>query len=156
MPKPKLTEKQRRFVLAYIGEARGNGTEACRIAGYKGNDKTLSVVATENLGKPSIAEAIQESRDNDPLIATVEQVRKFWTETMNDDDNEKRDRLKASELLAKTQGQFIEKRIVHNTGDPQVVKIDPKQERRLLQSIVKQADLVDAIDAALDDFEDEK
>jgi len=29
-----LTEKQRRFVLAYVGEAMGNATEAARVAGY--------------------------------------------------------------------------------------------------------------------------
>lgn len=29
-----LTEKRRRFVLAYVGEAAGNATEAARIAGY--------------------------------------------------------------------------------------------------------------------------
>lgn len=32
---PKLPYKQERFVLAYIGEAKGNATAAARIAGYK-------------------------------------------------------------------------------------------------------------------------
>jgi hypothetical protein len=55
MPKTRgLTLKQQRFVDAYLGEARGNGVAAARIAGYSGNDKTLSVVSSENLAKPSI------------------------------------------------------------------------------------------------------
>jgi hypothetical protein len=58
----RLTLKQRKFGLAYVGEANGNGTEAARIAGYKGNYKTLGVVAVENLAKPSIAEFIDKLR----------------------------------------------------------------------------------------------
>ena len=47
-----LTEKRRRFVLAYVGEAMGNASEAARIAGYthpgqQGHDvlKNLEVAA---------------------------------------------------------------------------------------------------------------
>ncbi len=46
--------------MAYAGEARGNGTEAARIARYKGNDVTL--VAYENLRKPQIYDFIQQLR----------------------------------------------------------------------------------------------
>lgn len=54
-----LTEKQQRFVEAYCGPAMGNATEAARMAGYKGNAKTLGAVGAENLAKPGIAEAIR-------------------------------------------------------------------------------------------------
>ena len=53
-----LTIKQKRFVDAYTGPARGNGTEAARLAGYAGSEKTLGVVAVENLAKPRIQDAI--------------------------------------------------------------------------------------------------
>ncbi len=47
-----LTPKQQLFVDYYLQTF--NGTEAARRAGYKGNDKTLSVVGSENLAKPCI------------------------------------------------------------------------------------------------------
>lgn len=50
---PKFTPKQARFIEEYRSTL--NGTEAARRAGYKGNDLTLSSVASENLRKPSIA-----------------------------------------------------------------------------------------------------
>jgi phage terminase small subunit len=53
-----LTTKQRLFVEAYLVTA--NATESARRAGYKGNDKTLSVVGAENLAKPSIAKLVQQ------------------------------------------------------------------------------------------------
>lgn len=53
-----LTGKQHAFILAYLGEAKFNATEAARRAGYKGNDVTLGQVGAENLKKPQIAEAI--------------------------------------------------------------------------------------------------
>lgn len=53
-----LNKRQRAFVAAYIGEAAGNGTLAARLAGYHGNDATLSAVAVENLRKPLIAAQI--------------------------------------------------------------------------------------------------
>lgn len=56
-----LTFKQEKFVQTYVLNG-GNGTDAARQAGYKGNDKTLSVVAVENLAKPSIKAALDEHR----------------------------------------------------------------------------------------------
>lgn len=58
----KLSLKMRTFCLAYVGEANGNGTEAARIAGYKGNDVTLRAVAYENLTKPHAVSFIEELR----------------------------------------------------------------------------------------------
>ena len=60
-----LTDKQLAFVAAYIGDARGDATEAARIAGY-GNATTkpgtLAVIGCENLKKPNVAAAIDEWR----------------------------------------------------------------------------------------------
>lgn len=68
--KQKLTFKQRRFCLAYIGEASGNGAESARLAGYKGNDLTLRVVAHENLMKPYVAEFIRRLRAGAEKLAS--------------------------------------------------------------------------------------
>ncbi len=54
-----LTGLQIAFIDAYLGEAKFNATEAPRIAGYKGNGKTLAQVGYENLRKPDIAEEIK-------------------------------------------------------------------------------------------------
>lgn len=114
---PKLTEKQRRFVEAYMGEAAGNGTEAARLAGYKGSAKTLGVVATENLAKPSVRAAIDARVAADPKIATRQQRQEFWTKVMlGEEDAEMRDRLKASELLGKSQADFVEKHEHRHAG----------------------------------------
>lgn len=39
----------------------------------------------------------------------MEEVRQFWTATMRDENMKPADRLKASELLAKTYGAFLER-----------------------------------------------
>lgn len=56
----KLTIKQQTFVAEYL--KTGNATEAARRAGYKGNDKTLQSVGTENLLKPVIQGAINAAK----------------------------------------------------------------------------------------------
>ena len=58
--KSKLTPKQELFVDAYVGKAKGNATEAARIAGYKGSKHTLQSVGAENLSKPVISQAVQK------------------------------------------------------------------------------------------------
>ena len=50
--KPKLTDKQRAFIDSYLGCL--NATRAAREAGYKGEDRTLRSVGSENLAKPNI------------------------------------------------------------------------------------------------------
>lgn len=58
--KKDLTLKQKAFAEAYYNKDSktfGNGVASAKVAKYKGNDKTLSVVAAENLAKPCIIEA---------------------------------------------------------------------------------------------------
>jgi hypothetical protein len=52
-PRTTATLKQERFCRAYIQNS-GNGVQAAREAGYKGNARTLESVASENLRKPII------------------------------------------------------------------------------------------------------
>jgi hypothetical protein len=106
-----LSEKQRRFVEAYMGAAAGNATQAARLAGYKGNDVTLASVGAENLRKPQIAEAIANVQQADPLIATREERQQFWSAVLRgvEPGASMPDRLKASELLGKSGGDFIDR-----------------------------------------------
>ena len=101
----KLTEKQKRFIDYYI--QTGNATESCRLAGYRGDN--LDRIGYENLRK---LESFIQPRINEldlKRTANLEDIFKFWTKTMNNKDIKTNDRIKASELLAKSQGAFIEK-----------------------------------------------
>ena len=104
----KLSEKQRRFVEAYMGQAAGNATEAAGIAGYKGNRKTLEAVGRKNLANARIRAAIDERVAEDPAIATRKERQEFWTKTMQNNVIEMNHRLRASELLGKSQADFVE------------------------------------------------
>jgi len=57
-----LTLKQELFVTAYLGEARGIGVRAARIAGYAGSDRALRVMATKLLANANVAAQVAESR----------------------------------------------------------------------------------------------
>lgn len=114
-PRPKerpFTTKQLKFIEAY----NGNGTEAARVAGYHGNDNVLGCVAYENLRKPRIRKAIQKRarHDIEPLIANAVEMQVFWSKTMSRPTSSMKDRLRASELLGKSQALFVEK--VQHTG----------------------------------------
>lgn len=100
-----LTAKQRRFVEAYDG----NATEAAIAAGY--SRRTAKAIGSENLTKPDIAEAIREreKKRNDSLIWSREQRQKFWSQVANDPEQDMRDRLRASELLGKSECDFSDR-----------------------------------------------
>lgn len=102
-----FTERQRRFIEAF----EGNGTEAARLAGYTGSDNVLGKTAYDLLRNPKIAQAVKERQDKrvKSLIASREQRQGFWTKVMNDAGAEMRDRLRASELLGKSEADFTEK-----------------------------------------------
>lgn len=102
-----LTAKQRAFVAAYTG----NGTEAARKAGYTGDAATLAVTASDLLRVPNVAEALQarETTRTSKLIATREERQSFWTSVLNDEGTSMSDRLRASELLGKSEADFVER-----------------------------------------------
>lgn len=75
-----ITEKQKRFADYYI--ETGNGTEAARKAGYKGND--LRVIASQNLTKLNIKSYIDEKmkeKDN-KRIASQDEILEYFTKVM--------------------------------------------------------------------------
>ena len=103
-----MTKKQKSFVEHY----NGNGTEAAKLAGYAGNRAVLAQTASENLRNPDIRSAIDNrtSADLEPFVADRTKRQQFWTKIMNDPEIEIRDRLRASELLAKSDGDFIDRK----------------------------------------------
>lgn len=76
----KLTEKQRRFVNAYI--KTGNAAEAARKAGYK--KTTADAIGRENLRKPTVRNAIEKrlKEIEDAQIADAKEVMKLLTSTL--------------------------------------------------------------------------
>lgn len=108
-----LTPKQKLFVQYYCG----NATDAARKAGYKGDEGVLSVVGFDNLRNPRIAKAIQSRQEkvSRPHIMSREERQAFWTEVLKSPEADMKDRLKASELLGKSEGDFLDR--VKLSGD---------------------------------------
>lgn len=109
-----LTPKQRLFCEFYVG--CGNASESARLAGY--SEKTARVVGGENLSKPAIKKYIESltQAGSNARIATAIERQEFWTSIMRGQLIEVDDRqIKASEILGKAQGDFINK--VEMSGD---------------------------------------
>lgn len=126
MPKKahgELNAKQRKFVLAYAG----NGTEAARAAGWRGDDRTLAVTASQLLRNPKVIEAIKarEVKELRPAIMSRQERQAFWSAIARgeDGDGEMQHRLKASELLGKSEGDFLDRLKVE--GDIRIVVENP-------------------------------
>jgi hypothetical protein len=110
-----LTVKQKKFVEAYLGRANGNGTDAAEMAGYEGDRKTLGIIASTNLKKPNIRIAIDERTKDDGSIASREERQAFLTRVMRTEHGKMGERLKATELLCRMHGDFIEQHKVDMT-----------------------------------------
>lgn len=101
----KLTVKQQRFVDCYDG----NATQAALKAGY--SKRTAPFIGAENLKKPQIAAALaeRESKSASSNIATREERQAFWSSVLRSEAEQMKDRLKASELLGKSNADFIDR-----------------------------------------------
>lgn len=114
----KLTAKQRRFVDAYDG----NATQAARVAGYGGGDNALAVTGRRLLTNAKVATAIaaRESKRAESSIASREERQQFWSDVMRGsytkDGADWKDRLKAAELLGRSEADFIDKSKVEHSG----------------------------------------
>jgi phage terminase small subunit len=131
-PKERLTPKQRKFIEAYTG----NATEAARIAGYQGDDNVLGVTGYDLLRNPKIAQAIaeREERAITGLIASREDRQAFWTHVMNDPAVDMKERLKAAELLGKSQADFID-RHEHSGPDGKAIPLASAPDKELSAKI---------------------
>lgn len=102
----KLTAKQRAWIDYY--KQGKTATEAARLAGYKPDN--AKVIGAQNITKLN-----QYISDRDELldrdrVADMAEINAFWSDTMRDDTVDIKDRLKASELRARSIGAFIERR----------------------------------------------
>ena len=103
----KLTEKQKRFVDYYCQS--GNAEQSAISAGY--SPKTARGHSHKLLQNVAIKSAISERNEllEDERIADISEIKQFWTSVFRSGEAEIKDQLRASELLAKTEGAFIDK-----------------------------------------------
>lgn len=97
----------RKFAAVY----GGNGVEASAAAGYKGNRATLAQQAYRLLRNADVRELIERREEGSLLRLSLTRAERqeLWSEAASDPDVAWRDRLKASELLGKSEADFTER-----------------------------------------------
>ncbi|MBT2755888.1 terminase small subunit [Mesobacillus foraminis] len=107
-----LNIKQKKFADFYI--ETGNATESYLKAGYRTVGNSAEVNASRLLRNAKVIEYITERNEqlDEQYIADINEAKRFWTEIMRNTDADVKDRLKASEYIAKTNGAFIERKEV--------------------------------------------
>lgn len=142
---PRLSLRQRRFVEAYTGEAQGVGSEAARIAGFKGVHKQ---VAFKLMHMPHVRAAIDEICLQDGLVASREQRRAWLVKVISGEiEGETRDRVRAMELLQKSSGDFVTQvqvtgAITHQAQAPLRLDALNAEELRSYRSLMLQAEQI--------------
>lgn len=105
-----ITEKQRKFIEAFVGEAKGNATEAARLAGYSQAEAS----GHENLRKPKILEKIEMYRQQVqqsgeyPMI-TPDRIHKEWLSLLDDKETTKTEKITLLRDAARSNAMFTEK-----------------------------------------------
>ncbi|MBG9450419.1 hypothetical protein ABE67_14055 [Cytobacillus firmus] len=105
-----LNIKQRKFADYYI--ETGNATESYVRAGYQAAGNAAEVNSSRLLRNAKVMEYIRIRNEqlDKQTIADITEAKKFWTEIMRDRAFDIKDRLKASEYIAKTNGAFLDKK----------------------------------------------
>ena len=102
----RLTIKQAVFIDRYI--EHGNGALAARQAGY--SEQTARAIASENLTKPYMIDAITKRR-TELMADSEDKLARYLRQLENEADTADRagDRIRSLELLVKAHGGFIER-----------------------------------------------
>jgi phage terminase small subunit len=106
----KLNVKQKRFADYYMES--GNAAASYIKAGYEAEGNAAEVNASRLLRNAKVLEYIKKRNEqlDVEFIADITETKRFWTEILRDEDADMKDRLKASEYIAKTNGAFVEKK----------------------------------------------
>jgi len=105
----KLTDKQQKFIDCYDGDTKKAATKA----------KISYQYARRLATRSNILKAIRNRIDTEirpSMIATRLERQKFWSDVMKDDQNSMKDRLKASELMGKSEMDFPNKTELSGPG----------------------------------------
>ncbi|SIR49463.1 phage terminase small subunit [Peribacillus simplex] len=140
----KLTEKQKLFADYYI--ETGNATEAYKRVYKSKNDNTAAKEGFKLLRNPKIAPYLEERNKqlDDSRIADMEEVKRFWSDTLRNEEMDPKHRLKASEYIAKTNAAFIEKQEIsgettHNINNQTDLSKLSVEELKEIESILSKA-----------------
>ena len=92
-----MNVRQQKFCDYYLESC----TDAAKKAGY--SERTAYSIGEENLKKPEIKKYLTEhgKKAHKERIASANEVLEFWSETMRDEKQTRKDRLRASENLGK-------------------------------------------------------
>jgi len=114
-----ITAKQKMFADEYI--KTGNAKQSYISAGYSARGNAAEAAASRLLRSVKVRDYIRQRNkelDKD-TIADMTEVKEFWTNMLRNRAADPKDRLKASELIAKTNGAFLDR--IENSG---IIKID--------------------------------
>ena len=113
----KLNAKRQAFVDAW----GGNATAAALAAGY--SPKTAYSQGQRLLKVVEVQEAIKarEAQRLAPTIATRQERQEFWTSVLRNEEEAMKNRLKAAELLGKSEGDFLERVEMDMTLSPAAI-----------------------------------
>ena len=102
-----INARQKKFADEYI--ISGIAEKAALNAGYSKNyARSQAHNLLANVGIQKYIEE-QNKKIESSKIASMQEIKEFWTSTLYEVEHEIRDRMRASELLAKSHGGFIEK-----------------------------------------------
>ena len=153
-----LTLKQNAFVDAYLGNG-GNATRAAISAGY--SRKSAGAQGTQLKRSPVIAAELKRRMGADKLVATRDERQRFWSSIMRGraiEESEKpkgktgrpsiverkptlSERLEASTLLGKAQGDFVSRtELTGAGGGPVEITEEAKARARVrLSALIKRS-----------------
>jgi phage terminase small subunit len=113
-----ITEQQKKFADIYL--ATGNAKQSYIDAGYKARDNAAEANASRLLRNAKVIEYIEirNKQLESPRIADMTEVKEFWSSMLRNELIEPKDRLKASEYIAKTNAAFIDR--TEHSGSMQI------------------------------------
>ena len=128
-----LTMKQKAFCDHYIAN-NGNGTQAAREAGYKGNDVTLGAVSTENLRKPLIKAYIDANMQpiREKIVEKYVHTREIAYKLMMDDYDRLREKAEAGNVAAINARAAIMREVNEIGGLRKQIIVDETEHQREL------------------------
>lgn len=102
----KINPRQKLFAEYYCGEHLGNAEQSAIAAGYSRAYARGSV--HKLLANACVQQYIAEinAKTESKMLANITDIKAFWSKVMNDETAEMKNRLRASELLAKAGGMF--------------------------------------------------
>lgn len=128
-----MNERQKRFADEYI--KTGVAETAALNAGYSptyARGRSHELLA--NVGVKKYIEE-QNKRLESEKIADMKEVKQFWTNTMRNEENDLKERLKASEYIAKTNAAFIDK-LEHSGGlNNTVSNLSPEDRKKRIAEL---------------------